>query len=201
MNPPVEPSTHRLFAAIVLMGSGLTLGCGGISEHEHANEPASGGNGGLGGSTSTGGGSVIATGGAWPLPDNTIMPGVAGAPPAPVTPGPFACPPQQWSCSNPFCSPIEFGWALPDDCPCDPARPTQASDCAAGQVFLCRNGTSTADGRPLTAYVAFECSCVDKSPTFCNNECDLAYGVPDAVCDVSKDGARAVCGCAVIFLK
>ncbi|HEY3255400.1 MAG TPA: hypothetical protein VGJ91_15685 [Polyangiaceae bacterium] len=200
MNQTDELSTHRLFAAIVLMGTGLTLGCGGVSEREQPVGPGSAGSGGasLGGSTSTAPDALLG-GGGWGASASTIDPGIAGAPPAPVAPGPFACPPQRWSCAQPVCA-RDNNWALPDDCACDPARPEQASQCAAGKVFVCRNGTFTSDGHPLTQAVPFECSCVDQL-SYCAQECSLAYGYTDAGCDSSSGATQVVCGCAVIFLK
>ena len=202
-----ETYPHRLFAAIVLMGTGLTLGCGGVAEREgtgttdtshagHGGNGTSSGGSAIGGGATTGGSDTISIGGG---ADPIVV--TAGTGPMPVTPGPFECPPQQWSCEPEGCGLVGNGWPLPDGCACDPTRPEQASDCAPGKVFLCRRGTSTADGRTLAVDVPFDCHCVDKSMYFCQDECDLAYGVHDARCDGDEAALTALCGCAVVYLK
>src|SRR6478735_284496 len=144
-----ESSTHRLFAAIVLMGTGLTLGCGGVAESNQQVDTVKGNGGGgsasgsgTGTTTTIGGSGGLAVGGSDPDSITITLSGSGGVDPGPVTPGPFECPPQRWTCApeTEACGLAGEGWALPDDCACDATRPEQASDCGANQVFLCRNG-------------------------------------------------------------
>lgn len=199
MSHPDETPPHRLFAAIVMMGTGITLGCGGISQTASGqSHGGSSGNAGVagGGAAGAGGGAALSTGGS-----NIIIIGTGDPEPTPVEPGPFACPPARWNCPEQTCGLVANGWALPDDCQCDPLRPEHPQDCAANEIFVCRRGTSTADARPLTEDVPFDCHCVERSMYSCHNECSLAFGEQDASCDRSDDALSAVCGCAVVFLK
>jgi hypothetical protein len=204
-----EQSPHRLFAAIVLMGTGLAVGCGGIAEGER--EVSTGGRpnattGGTGtgatgsGVAGTGVGAATSTGGSLNIPPQL---GIGGTTPVPeaVEPGPFKCPPEQWSCASNECDYSSYGWVLPDGCDCDPKRPLSASDCGPGQVFVCQEVTTAADGRPFTKPVALSCSCVQKAMYFCTTECDAAYGQRDLSCQGGSDELSALCGCAVIYLK
>lgn len=116
-----------------------------------------------------------------------------------VTPGPFACPPQQWSCSNTECGVNGVGWALPEACDCDPSRPLDPSSCAAGQVFVCQTATSTLDGRLLTEDVPMSCTCVPPDGNLGDNECVRAYGLD--LRDVIEDDQSVGCLCAYVYLK
>jgi hypothetical protein len=208
MNPTDEKSQHRLFAAIVLMGSGLAAGCGGISEGEGplstAGRPSVAGGGttsessgasdSVGPATSTGGSQSV---GSAP----NIALGGAPSAPMPVEPGPFACPPEQWSCTSVSCDEFSGDWELPAGCPCDPKKPRSVADCEPGQVFVCQRATFSSDGRPFTKPVQLSCACVPKATYFCTTECDVAYGMPNLSCDGSLDQLSASCGCAVIYLK
>jgi hypothetical protein len=199
-----ETSPHRLFAAIVLMGTGLAMGCGGVStssREETGGGPSTGG--GNGGSGTSSSGTSASAGGPILLPNGGSEPGIGGPGPmpAPVKPGPFACPPQQWSCAKSECGLVAYGWALQDGCECDETRPRVADDCQEGQVFVCLEGTSTSDGRPLTETVPMSCKCVDKAMYFCSNECDQAYGQLDLQCRGDESQLTALCGCAVVYLK
>ena len=206
-----EQPAHRLFAAIVLMGSNLAFGCGGMSEsdrHVGGGGPTNVSNGGSGGGTSSGngasagtdatttpGGATTTTGG---MPINIGLPDPV---PEAVEPGPFACPPQQWSCASTLCDYSYSGWSLPEACACDPKRPRDAGDCAAGEVFVCQKVTSNGDGRPFTKPVKLSCSCVEKTMSFCNAECNAAFGNRDLRCEGSDDELSALCGCAIPYLK
>jgi hypothetical protein len=201
MSTTENASPHRLFAAIVLMGSGLAVGCGGISAGERQED--GGGNPGPagGGSGTTTSGTGSGAGGPIFVPSGGNEPGTGTMPIAPVKPGPFACPPQQWSCTRNECGLVANGWALQDDCACDDSRPLDAADCAAGKVFLCLEATSTSDGRPLTETVPMSCVCADKAAYFCANECDVAYGQSDLQCRGDESQLSALCGCAYVYLK
>ena len=209
-----EQSPHRLFAAIVLMGTGLAVGCGGMAE---GGRQVSGGGapqddsttGGIrtGATTPSGGtgvGAATSTGGTSNI-GNPPMLNTGGVTPAPeaVEPGPFKCPPEQWSCVSTQCDYSSPGWKLPDEsCGCDLSRPLGPSDCEPGQVFVCQHVTSTADGRPLTKPVALSCTCVQKTMYFCSSECDGVYSDQEHLtCIGSEDELSALCGCAVVYLK
>ncbi|MES1185809.1 MAG: hypothetical protein ABUL60_18495 [Myxococcales bacterium] len=205
MIPTDEQSPHRLFAAIVLMGTGLAVGCGGISETQGplgSSGRTSVASAGSGSTTSSGGGDSVgpatSTGGAPHIDIGTTMGGTA---PATIEPGPFACPPQQWACVSADCDYQSAGWKLPDSCPCDPKKPLSASDCQPDQLFLCQHATANAEGRVFTTPVPLSCTCVPKSTYVCRTECEVAYGRPDLACVTSDDQLSATCGCAVIFLK
>lgn len=192
-----DPSAHRLFAAIVLMGTSLGVGCGGVTDSDRRDESSgengsSGGSGGSGSSSSSGSGGVI-------VPHLDV--GGTSAGPQPIKPGPFACPPEQWSCASQECGLVGSGWALPSACACDPQRPRRASDCPPDQAFICQEVTSSADGQPFNEPVALSCSCVEKSMYFCSNECDAVYKRSDLDCRVGEDQRSALCGCAIIYLK
>jgi hypothetical protein len=208
-----EKTPHRLFAAIVLMGGGLAVGCGGVVESSHqvgaAGRPDvnSGGSGSVAnpGEPANGGG-AISLGGATSTSGSSNVGGLlvnsAGAPaePEPVEPGPFKCPPQQWNCPASNCDYAGRGWALPDSCDCDPARPLGPSDCALGEVFICETATTTADGRALTKPIALSCRCVTKTGD-CGSECATTYGQGNLTCVGSPDGLSGSCGCAIVYLK
>jgi len=201
MTPSNDTTPHRLFAAIVLMGSGLAVGCGGVAEGhaDVAGAPGTSGSNatdasGTGGRGGTGGGS-----GSGPMIDVTIG-GTPGQQPT-VTPGPFNCPTEQWSCASNTCGDVEQGWALPSECACEPSRPRSAKDCAADEAFVCQRVTSNAQGDRLSQPLALSCNCVTKTEFFCSQECDLAYGVSSSSCVASDDERSALCNCAVVFLK
>jgi hypothetical protein len=212
MSSSDELSPHRLFAAIVLMGTGLAAGCGGIAEGDRqvagGGSSSSAGTGtgsssNVGASTGVGGATTSSTGGTFSAGAPPVL-NTAGSTPLPssVDPGPFACPTEQWSCASKQCDGLTSGWTLPATaCDCDPRRPLKASDCKPGQVFVCQNVTQAADGRPLTKPVALACSCVQKAEYFCASECDAAYGERDLSCSGSPDELSALCGCAVVYLK
>lgn len=208
MNPIDERPTHRLFAAIVLMGTGLAVSCGGISESE--GPPGSAGRTGAGDgdgtSTTTGStdsvGPATSTGGSQNIGAAPHI-DIGGQPsaPVPVVPGPFKCPPQQWNCASSRCADGGQGWVLPDDCECDPKRPLSVDDCQAGEVFVCQYATSTVDGHPFTIPVELSCSCQPKAMAPCTTECQIAFGGREMSCIGNGDQLSVSCGCAIIYLK
>jgi hypothetical protein len=211
MSPNDEQSPHRLFAAIVLMGTGLAAGCGGIAEREREVTVAGGPSANTAGSTgaTSGGTGVTGTGGAVQTPPISIagtmsFPEPEPNPPPllPVEPGPFICPPQLWDCTTTACDYDTLGLLLPQGCGCDDKRPLSASDCEAGQAFTCQKATATSDGRPFTKPVPFSCACVPKIDTWCNSACFAAYeSFGDVRCESSEDELSILCGCAIPYLK
>jgi hypothetical protein len=200
-----DGAQHRFFHTMVVMGSALALGCGGMS---HADEPERTGSGGSGGGGSGGGGSgrggtggsgstggSMSTGGT-----GFILPQGGSAGQSPVEPGPFTCSPAQWQCST-YVSCSGQGFQLPASCTCDTSRPKGPDDCPSGQTIVCRKAVATEDGRPFTEAVPFQCSCVPTEST-CDAACDHAF--PDTgTCEdqVDSSGRSVLCGCAVIVLR
>ena len=112
-----EGGPHRFFHTMVVMGSALALGCGGMSNADEPERTARGGaGGGGGGSGGTGSGGAGSTGGSGGTGGTgiLIMPGGnAGQPP--VEPGPFTCSPAQWQC-DPYEACDGEGFRLPESC-------------------------------------------------------------------------------------
>ena len=203
----------RMFRSIVLMGSGLALGCGGKagvngaeasagsggSATAAAGSGAGGASGGApaGGAFSTGG-AISAAGavsagspsfGGAALGGATSTAGAAGAP---------DCAPTQWTCSAPAECSYETGW-VPGACQCDPTRPAKSSDCKVGQSFVClRTGNPAADQQ----LQGFQCSCVP-STSGCSQACVSAFGnkAGSYQCDAQTLPGTVLCGCAVVLLK
>src|SRR4051794_337936 len=123
MTDSLEPlSDHPLFRALVLMGGGLALSCGGAysSESGGGANPALVNAGGTSSNPSGAGGSA------------------AGASPLPTPECPFA----QWDCSRaePVCVRDITNLTLPPGCVCDGTRPLSANDCKPDQSLLCKQG-------------------------------------------------------------
>ncbi len=209
----MNKAPHRFFRAMVLMSSGVALGCGGMSREDGQPSTSSesgsssggspggatfsGGSSGDGGNTTTGGASLGSAG-------DTSIGGFAGSPF--VDPPPFACPPTQWDCSalavpcgyGMSADGAGYGWDLPGTCACDPDRPATSDGCGASATFTCRYAT-TFNGLPLKEAIPFECSCVP-TQDHCAEACNLAFDdVFDTSCD--QDADAILCGCAVIYLK
>jgi hypothetical protein len=68
-------------------------------------------------------------------------------------------------------------------------------------VFVCQRVTSTADGRPFTTPVDLSCSCVPKTTSSCDTQCEMAYGGREMSCIGNGDQLSVSCGCAVVYLK
>ncbi len=204
-----DPSRHRFFKAMVVMGSGLALGCGGVSEKDGKPGDGNGGASNTGGSgtTTTGGatssGGAAGTGGTFSLggagAGGTANGGAAngGAGGAVVMPN---CPTTQWASPDyPQCATQGEGLVLPANSVCDPTRPKSADDCGPGQTFTCLEATGYADGSPLSEPTPYGCACVPDSEN-CRDECGELYSV-DAWCHEGADPTSILCGCAIIVLK
>lgn len=218
---PTQPRVpHPFFHTMVMMGSALALGCGGLSGSKAGDDDASGGGtggttGGTGGAqttpgsggttTGTGGSSVggtstSATGGT----GGSIVIGTGGTGNVLVAPGPFPCAPETWTCkTTPSCAGRVY--VLPSDCTCDGTRPASAAACAADQSFVCRQAQTNEAHERFTEPVAFSCSClpIDQS---CEATCELAFGNPDGpgtcLSTTMGTGTQSVlCGCAQIVLR
>jgi hypothetical protein len=208
-DPDSEPGKHRLFRAMVLMGSGLALGCGGVTKTDgdlgsSGGSSSSGGSApvvGSGGSTIVGNAGSSTSGGSDGTAGSSAASAGTGGQPS-VAPGPFRCPPAQWDCSaNPPDCVGGDGYALPGDCKCDPSRPESASDCEQGQTFVCRKATSTIDGGTLSETLPFECSCVPDDDS-CGVNCDAAFEyIGDGLSCEDPTPNVVLCGCAWVYLR
>jgi hypothetical protein len=224
---PEQPlGRHRLFHALVVMGSALAVGCGGLSDEQRqqANgaRPADGAGGGGATGTSSGvgpsgglagvasgiGGLSLSSGGTTgdgiggvviTLPPSDDG-GMAGAPT-------LNCPTEQWSCEgtlrftcygrNYVLSPDGVS---PANCVCDDALPKSAEDCSPDRSFVCLAATVDMNNEPLDHPVPFECGCVAAQPN-CDLTCGTAYG-DDSRCITASTPADAdLCDCAYIVLK
>jgi hypothetical protein len=207
---------HPFFHTMVVMGSALALGCGGMSNSADPDRTASGGSGGsgkggsggsggkggTGGTGGTGGssGGTSGTGGNGGTGSLIITAGTGNA--GPVDAGPFTCEPAQWTCSDNRVPCYGDGYGLPQDCGCDESRPKTPADCPAGEIFTCRNGTHTYEGVPYTQPVLFDCQCV-KEQVNCEVACELLYADSGTCIDeFERTGGKSIlCGCAVIVLR
>ncbi|HEY2410159.1 MAG TPA: hypothetical protein VGI10_29345 [Polyangiaceae bacterium] len=216
MTEKLEPlSDHPLFRALVLMGGGLALSCGGNVSAENG----AGGDAvlisGMAGSGGSSGGSAITAGSG----------GTAGADSIALLP----CPLAQWDCSSApsGCSFSADSATQLASCVCNPKRPTSASDCQTNESLMCMQGyvpglvQTTWDG---TAHV--QCSCMPTPPpgtAGANAACASAFPSADSsalvaylpsgtTCDSSGTVCTAtsadilrqdgiMCGCANLGLK
>jgi hypothetical protein len=177
---------HPLFNAMVLMGGGLALHCGGNVNHQteasggDSSAGVTGSGGQAGGGSGFGGALVLGSGGA------------------PVTAGPFDCPPEQWDCSATMVECIDM-YRLPEKCECDRSRPLTSADCD-GMDWVCRRAPYDSSGRTLTTPVDFECGCVPHQQS-CNEACEKLYGFPAHCQDRTPDTNAVICECAYIVLR
>ncbi|HKO50285.1 MAG TPA: hypothetical protein VJV79_21290 [Polyangiaceae bacterium] len=231
MSKKVEPlSDHPLFRALVLMGGGLAVGCGGVAERE---TPLSTD---IGGSGSASGGPVSSTAGGSP----SIGLPVAGAPSAAAganaaTAYAPACPYEQWDCSALLATGACFLSLLSKDdplaagCSCDTSRPKSAAACKLDESFVCRQAYPPyveGQARPSTwdGNLHVQCACLptpkpgtDNCTETCTKEFSVTQWPPmqcfvsNSKCDdngvctaTSADVLRQdgiMCGCAAIALK
>lgn len=204
MSTNTEERTGRLFRTLVLMGSSLALGCGGVAEKD--GDGASGGGSASGGSTntggSTGGGAAQGSGGLSSGTGGSIATG--GQPP--IEPGPFDCDPAQLACDTAasICSSNEHiaerGGALPASCNCDPERPVSAEDCVEGETFLCDRAVVDHRDAPFDRVVDFNCRCV-ADETECGAVCDHMPCMVSHYGPVGDAPAPALCDCALPILR
>lgn len=178
-------SDHPLFRALVLMGSGLALSCGGRAEGSGAaaSDGAAGAPGSAAGAPSSAAG---ASSGGSPAttPIIIVEPSGAGAAsggaPA-VAPVPD-CPYAQWDCSAQSVCSVSLS-SLTDPvaskCFCDTKRPVTANDCGKDESLVCLQAYWQYNTPPGTWDYSFhvQCSCV-KSPApsdSCVTACDTAF--------------------------
>ena len=219
-------SEHPLFRALVLMGGGLALSCGGVARTE-TGATDSGGAASTGGGTSDGGssaGNSSGLAGAIGL-GGSLQVGDAGPPFEPE------CPYAQWDCSaaKPQCVRDVSPGLAAAGCVCDRTRPQSSEDCGANEALICQQGyledrTSQPETWDHTLHV--QCSCISTAiPStweVASAECNKAFRaatyfeitsfLPDEkMCDAqghctatSSDILRQdgiMCGCAAVALK
>lgn len=222
---PAPRGPHPFFHTMVVMGSALALGCGGLSDSKPSEDDASGAGtagttggtggtrnttGGTGGTASGTGGTAAGTGGSSVGGTATggsggsqIIVGTGGTGNVLVTPGPFPCAPETWTCkSDPFCAGRDY--YLPKDCTCDEARPASAAACPPAQTFVCRQAQYAESGQRFTEPVPFSCACLPSNES-CNAVCDDAFGYQGqgtCLSATTGNGTQSVlCGCAQIVLR
>ena len=189
-----EPlSDHPLFRALVLMGGGLALSCGGVARTER-DAPESGGASGT--ATQTGGaGPVVVVGPATSTTDGgggstSVGPGMPVPPTSEPYTGTLACPSEQWDCSSDMSNACALDLAslqAAGACVCDPTRPTSAKDCKDNENFVCIQGYVGTYAGSMPAPVPktwdysvhVQCACIASQtpPTYdsCDTACRHAY--------------------------
>lgn len=199
-------SRHRLFHAMVLMGGGLALRCGG----QAATNSEGVGAAGAGGTSTAVGGSATATGGSATggITIISIPPTTGGTTSMPASGGrpsvdPPDCPPAQWNCASDAPTCYGSGFSLPENCVCDANRPLSASACGPGESLVCYEARYDIRGQSLPEPVQFDCSCL-KNQLHCGLACDAIFPNTGNCSqkDYADSGLREIlCGCAVIVLR
>jgi hypothetical protein len=187
-------SRDRFFHSMVVMGSTIALGCGGISVDDSSPRPdedavrASAGTGGSGGSAmSTAGSGGTSTAGSG-------FAGISGS----AGTSPAHCPDAQYTCTGFTCD--NDSWSEGGRCYCDPSRPLSAADCNPGTSFVCRSTlTDRRTGAALPQPAGLDCQCITVAET-CSDACEAAY--PEyADGYLCYERAQVLCGCSFVFLK
>lgn len=194
MSTSTEDRSSRLFRTLVLMGSSLALGCGGVAERSAGEGSGSGGVTGSGG-THLGSGGV-------PMPDEPMSTG--GLPT--LVPGPFDCEPAQLTCTmvSDYCYRNDqldmSGVQLPDSCVCDGEKPLSVEDCAEGEIFVCRRAVLDSLQRRFDRTVDFDCRCVADEAE-CSEACEWGCTSPDSAGGAGPTAPPRLCSCALPILR
>ena len=168
----VEPlSEHPLFRALVLMGGGLAVGCGGVAEREApVDRDFSSSGSANGGAVSTAAGGAFMTGiPAAGAPSAAGASSAAGANAADFYHP--SCPYEQWDCSALLTAGACYLLLQSTDdpvaagCSCDSSRPTSAAACKLDESFVCWGGNPLyVEGRPSPSTwdgsFHVQCACV-----------------------------------------
>jgi hypothetical protein len=177
------------FRAMVLMGSSIAVGCGGVTR--------------TGETGSAGGASGVVAGPSKAGSATAVGFGAGGSVVTP--PGP-ECPREQWDCSSSdvSCYGGRVGWRfIPGGCTCDPSRPRTPADCRQGDVFVCQAFASLPDGG-LGTYddlTPFQCQCVSGA-TSCAAACKNSFPARSGSTGCARDLTdNYLCGCAIVFLR
>jgi hypothetical protein len=170
-------SQHPLFRALILMGGGLALGCGGVAQTNTQTTESGGAQTGPATSTSTAGSSNATAGNSNATAGNsnatagssssgTIQLGQAGGVSAnnggsSGVPNDDGCPYAQWDCSQltPACIRDLSQGLAGTGCFCNSARPLTVTDCAANESLFCLQaiGLGSPDTWDYTNHI--QCSC------------------------------------------
>ncbi|MEP7050826.1 MAG: hypothetical protein ABJB12_10750 [Pseudomonadota bacterium] len=172
-------SEHPLFRALVLMGGGLALSCGGVARTEPdplgSSGAGSGASGfhsvpGASGATTTGpGGSATITIGGF-----TSDPGGSAA--GGGEPAPLDCPTEQYVCKSiydDYCGEVDLSSALAmGACVCDRFRPTSIKDCKPNENIFCRQGyLPGATPRTWDGSIHVQCACIQSPIPAASGNC------------------------------
>jgi hypothetical protein len=231
MNKHNEPlSEHPLFRALVLMGGGLALSCGGVARTEPdpttSNASGSGGNGGA---SSAGGSAAAALGGSGVIMITDPGQGTAtggGSSAGEADSVLLDCPTEQYDCgatSQDLCGLLDLPSALATGlCVCDRFRPTSVKDCKPNENIVCLAGyLPTPSGPPADFTRRIRCTCIPSPVPASYENCSAAcrqagYGpsctLPNpctsndsGVCTATSADvlyqSGILCGCANIGLK
>ena len=201
---------------MVIMGSSVALGCGGLTQTSGSGGTS--GNG-TGGGTGTGG----STGGAGSGGSGGTGGGGSGGSPLILTPDtggsggaalgfggafPTDCPTAQLTCTSAAysgCSSQGVFLVLPADCECDSERPASQGDCGVDETLVCDGASEDVFGRPFDPIAPFNCTCEPKEPNgYCYDYCSSG-GIGTSV-DCLEPGPAGnleayLCGCALTLLK
>jgi len=196
----------RMFRTIVVLGSGLALGCGGrtVTPDEEGDTDASGSGGapsGVGGST----GGTSHAGGSGGAGTGGLIPGSGGQDGSGGD-----CPAEQWDCwelawMSGEHEELECSYVMPDNCTCDASRPIKPEDCPEETAHTCLAAGFDSDGAALPELVPFACKCVPFDPATqdCTAACS-AYGESPrggALCDETDPYINILCGCELPILR
>lgn len=218
----------RFFRTMVLMGSSLALGCGGISNDDTPREgtddlEANGGSGGSanaaagtgGTSTKAGSGgtaSAPATGGTTSAAGSggtrsgtggATTAGTGGSGGSAGTATTRSCPDEQHTCTAFSCS--NDLWNQEGRCYCDFSRPVTPADCEAGDTFVCRPTlTDPETGAVLAQPTRVDCTCAPTGDT-CSLTCREAWSefADGYFClePPELSVSPVLCGCSFVYLK
>jgi len=217
-----DQGRHKFFRAMVLMGSGIALGCGGMVDSAEgagaSGHSAKEGDGaGTGGTSDGSGGTSAGSGGTTAALGGTSS-GSGGA--ATVTGGSSstggaagsssACSPSQWRCDGFLACERPEGYTLPANCRCDETLPLSGDDCPSGRR-VCLAVAFASDGTPLSEPVPLQCACA-VAPSSCTESCRTAF--PDGDGHDCMDAIQPqklpaplpvdddiLCGCSFVYLR
>jgi hypothetical protein len=212
------------FRTMVIMGSSVALGCGGLTQSAGSGggtgsggSPGDGGNaGGSGGTGSggrgSGGSGGVATGGQLASGGSIILlpPDTGGSGGASLGMGgayPTDCTTAQLTCTWPDwrdCSNSGSFLVLPANCECDFERPSTADDCGIDETCVCDGASEDALGRTFDPLAPFNCACQPNVPSgSCYDYCESGSSGTTVLCSGPDelDLEAYLCGCAYVLLK
>lgn len=219
MNAPAaydSAERDRFFRTMVLMGSSLALGCGGISSDDTPREgtddlQARAGADGSGDTASTAGagGRVSTAGGTGGTTSTTAgtggtaTAGTGGSGGSAGTATTRACPDEQYTCTSFSCS--GDLWNQEGRCYCDFSRPVGPEDCATDETFVCRpTPTDPETGAVLAHPTRVDCTCAPTGHS-CSATCRQAWSeFADGYYCLQPPELplrEVLCGCSFVYLR